>query len=42
MSQFSEGLSLEDFKMLGIYENKGSLIHLPIGKNWETVLSTLF
>jgi hypothetical protein len=28
--------------MLAIYERKESLIHLPVGKNWEAVLSTLF
>lgn len=42
MSQFSEGLSIDDFKMLSIYDKKDSLIHLPINKNWESVFSTLF
>lgn len=33
---------MDDFKMLSLYEKKDSKIHLPIGRNWETVFSTLF
>lgn len=28
--------------MLAIYDRKESLIRLPVGKNWEAVLATLF
>ena len=42
ISQFSEGLTIDDFKMFSVTDKEDSLLQIPIKKHWEKHFALLF